>query len=151
MVWEDWRSGHADIYGARVDVNGKVLDPGGKLIAGAAPCGGAPTPPNDCDLITPDVVWTGTDYVVGFQTVDIIEMTERDWWVHVDAGNNVVGTPTLFAIGFGADFKLADERRYVRGGMGRRGPPRLQPRPGVVPRRRRLSSRSPSRQRSGFA
>ncbi len=107
VVWEDWRTGHADIYGARVDVNGKVLDPGGRLIAGAVPCAGARVVPNDCDLTHPDVVWTGSDYVVGFQTVDVDQSLEIDWWVHVDTNGNVIGTPSQFAAGYGADFALA--------------------------------------------
>ena len=72
VVWEDWRTGHADIYGAHVDVNA-AGDRSGPESSSPVRCR-APAPgvaPNDCDLTHPDVVWTGSDYVVGFQTVDV--------------------------------------------------------------------------------
>jgi len=53
VVWIDWRSGGADIYGARVTPEGIVLDPTGFIISWAAkgPC-------------YPAIAYGGTDYLV---------------------------------------------------------------------------------------
>jgi len=36
VVWQDWRNGNMAVYGARVDLEGNVLDPDGFLIAGGS-------------------------------------------------------------------------------------------------------------------
>ncbi len=53
VVWNDCRAGGWDIYGARIDENGNLLDPAGILIA-------------KCDYTDPypDVAFDGTNYLV---------------------------------------------------------------------------------------
>ena len=53
VVWEDFRNGISDIYGARVDTSGAVLDPAGIEIFAA----------HD-EQVSPSVVFGGTDYLV---------------------------------------------------------------------------------------
>jgi hypothetical protein len=52
FVWNDYRSGmEEDIYGARVDADGRVLDPDGRFISTSGP-----------DDYMPCVVWDGRNY-----------------------------------------------------------------------------------------
>lgn len=55
VVWQDQRSSgsDSDIYGARVDANGTVLDPDGFIISASIK-----------NEITPDVAWSGSEYLV---------------------------------------------------------------------------------------
>ena len=55
VVWHDWRSVGGDIYGARVDTSGVVLDPSGILISGA---------PYTQEF--PSVTFGGTSYFVAW-------------------------------------------------------------------------------------
>ncbi len=56
VVWEDNRSGSRDIYGARVDVDGAVLDAGGIAISTAA-----------FDQLDPELAFDGTNYLVTWE------------------------------------------------------------------------------------
>ena len=47
VVWQDWRDGNMAIYGARVDLEGNVLDPDGFLIAGGSESAMFPTVASD--------------------------------------------------------------------------------------------------------
>jgi hypothetical protein len=53
VVWQDARSGEADIYASRVAPSGRVLDPGGIVVSGAA--GGQ---------LSPAVAFDGTNFFV---------------------------------------------------------------------------------------
>jgi hypothetical protein len=56
-VWDSARNGSHDIYGARVDASGGVLDPGGLPIATTA-----------SDEVQPVVAFDGTQYLVAWHT-----------------------------------------------------------------------------------
>jgi hypothetical protein len=56
VVWQDSRNGSDDIYGARLDPDGRVLDPSG-----------IPLVTSDLDLRAPDVAFDGTNYLVVWQ------------------------------------------------------------------------------------
>jgi hypothetical protein len=56
VIWEDWRTGSLDIYGARLNTEGSVLDPTGILIAIA-----------DSQVTYPQVVFDSAFYVVVWQ------------------------------------------------------------------------------------
>jgi len=58
VVWSDKRSGNLDIYGARVSLDGSVLDPDGILIW--------TTSNNE---LRPSVAWDGTNYLVVWQGI----------------------------------------------------------------------------------
>jgi hypothetical protein len=53
VVWHDSRSGQADIYGARVAVDGSVLDPGGIVVSASI-----------TDELNADITFNGTNYLV---------------------------------------------------------------------------------------
>ena len=53
VVWADYRTGTGDIYGARVDPEGRLLDPDGIIINKGAR-----------DQRSPQVVWNGQEYLV---------------------------------------------------------------------------------------
>jgi hypothetical protein len=55
VVWQDGRNGNADIYGARVDQYGNVLDPGGIAISTAAG-----------EQTQPTVAWNGSTFLVAW-------------------------------------------------------------------------------------
>ncbi len=57
-VWEDFRNGTWDIYGARVSLEGEVLDPEGKLIW---------TTPNQ--EVRADIAWDGNNYLVVWEGI----------------------------------------------------------------------------------
>jgi hypothetical protein len=59
VTWADYRSGDADIYGARVDPAGGVLDPTGILISVSSPLPPPPPPAR-----APAVAFDGTNYLV---------------------------------------------------------------------------------------
>lgn len=65
VVWQDYRSGTNNIYGARVDQKGKVLDPDGFPI-----CIG------EWLAESPDVCWDGTNFLVVW--CDDRDMISRD-------------------------------------------------------------------------
>ncbi len=54
-VWGDHRNGSSDIYGARVDTNGTVLDPDGIAVSLAT-----------ADQTTPSLAWNGTDFLLAW-------------------------------------------------------------------------------------
>jgi hypothetical protein len=56
VAWQDWRNGSYDIYGARVSRTGTLLD-----TAGIAVC------TNAGDQVTPELAYSGTDYLVLWQ------------------------------------------------------------------------------------
>jgi hypothetical protein len=56
VAWTDYRTGWADIYGARVTAAGTVLDPGGIAVSTAAN-----------DQLNPSAASNGTDYFVAWQ------------------------------------------------------------------------------------
>ena len=55
VVWEDFRSGTGDIFGARVSAGGVILDPGGIRISASAG-----------DQRAPVVAWNGTSFLVAW-------------------------------------------------------------------------------------
>ncbi|KPJ61434.1 MAG: hypothetical protein AMJ46_01740 [Latescibacteria bacterium DG_63] len=57
VVWEDTRSGNSDIYGARVNVSGAVLDPAGIALSRQTH-----------DQCIPDLAFDGTNYLVIWQS-----------------------------------------------------------------------------------
>jgi phosphoribosylformylglycinamidine (FGAM) synthase PurS component len=65
VVWEDYRSGGCDIYGARVDQSGNVIDPAGIAISTAQD-----------NQKYPVTSWDGTDYVIVWH--DFRSYTEWD-------------------------------------------------------------------------
>jgi hypothetical protein len=58
VVWEDFRNGTWDIYGARVSLEGEVLDPEGKLIWKTTN-----------HEVRADIAWDGTNYLVVWQGI----------------------------------------------------------------------------------
>ena len=56
IVWEDWRSGSYDIYGARVNQSGNVLDPAGIAISSVAN-----------SQLRPSITFDNTNYLVVWQ------------------------------------------------------------------------------------
>lgn len=56
VTWADNRNGNYDIYGARVDSNGTILDPSGKRATQGTR-----------DEFVPDVAWNGTSFQVVYQ------------------------------------------------------------------------------------
>ena len=56
VTWADNRNGNYDIYGARIDSTGTVLDPSGKRVTQSTH-----------DELVPDVAWNGTSFQVVYQ------------------------------------------------------------------------------------
>jgi hypothetical protein len=56
VTWADNRNGNYDIYGARVDSNGTIVDPSGKRVTQSTN-----------DEYVPDVAWNGTSFQVVYQ------------------------------------------------------------------------------------
>ncbi|MEW6686688.1 MAG: FlgD immunoglobulin-like domain containing protein [Candidatus Edwardsbacteria bacterium] len=63
LVWQDYQSGNAEIYGARMDTSGAILDPGGFLIYSGGILG--------IPGLVPQVIFDGTNYIVLFNAGDI--------------------------------------------------------------------------------
>ena len=82
VVWEDWRSGtNWDVYGARVDTAGHVLDPEGIVISDAS-----------SHQWAPDVAFDGTNYLVVWADGRIsgTEPTADVYGTFVDKSGNVL-------------------------------------------------------------
>jgi hypothetical protein len=62
VVWEDWRAGNPDIYGARMSASGALLDPNGIPIATG------PSPD-----VAPDVAWNGSTFLVAWGTSNEVD------------------------------------------------------------------------------
>ncbi len=71
VAWNDLRSGDGDLYGARIDGHGRVLDRSGLLVFGA---------PGSDSLKR--VEWTGLHYLVGwtrYASAHVGRISGRGW------------------------------------------------------------------------
>ncbi|HEX7319478.1 MAG TPA: T9SS type A sorting domain-containing protein [bacterium] len=90
VVWEDWRNqygfnNHCDIYGARVDVTGIVLD-----------TGGIPISTSYFDQECPNIGFDGTNYVVVWQDLRDT-MSYNIYGAKVSPAGNVINTYQVVA------------------------------------------------------
>jgi hypothetical protein len=91
VSWTDERFGDRDIFGTRVDGEGRVLDPGGIAVY----------PTRYRDQVS-DVVWNGSSYIVAFATDDVgIDIAD------VGANGEVFGTLPLLAPRWVYDVSIA--------------------------------------------
>ncbi|NOR16551.1 T9SS type A sorting domain-containing protein [candidate division WOR-3 bacterium] len=81
VVWKDWRSGSSDIYGARVDQAGNVLDPTGIAIATGA---------NGQHF--PSITFDGTNYLVVWHDYNTSPPEYQIYGARVDQTGNVLDT-----------------------------------------------------------
>jgi len=79
IVWEDNRSGPSDIYGARVDQSGIVLDTAGIAIASTAD-----------NQYNPSVAFDGTNYLVVWQDYRSNPYEPDIYGARVDQSGNVL-------------------------------------------------------------
>ena len=89
VVWEDYRSGTYEIYGARVDFDGNVLDSDGFPI-----CTG------DWLMELPAVAWDGTNFLVAWS--DDRDMISRDIYAARVTSSGAVLEPNGFRVSSGS-------------------------------------------------
>ena len=86
VVWQDYRSSYPDLYGARVDQSGNVLDPAGIAISAVAGC-----------QFSPSVAFDGTNYLVVW--TDNRNGSFDIFCTRVDQSGNILDTAAIVISG----------------------------------------------------
>ncbi|KPK76619.1 MAG: hypothetical protein AMJ89_03835 [candidate division Zixibacteria bacterium SM23_73] len=88
VVWQDSRSGNHDIYGAKVTIDGEILDPDG-----------IPVCTTGYDDASPAVAWDGTNYLVVWYGAQDGDSTASIYGVRVTPEGEILDSRPIFISG----------------------------------------------------